>query len=60
MAKYYVGERLVNDDGDIDEGIPVIDETGQEIYVLPENFESEGMPGADAMRWAPHQEESGL
>jgi hypothetical protein len=49
MAKYYIGERLVEDG----EGIPVLDEDGQEINVLPEEFEYLGMPGRDMFRWSP-------
>ncbi len=53
MVSYYVGERLhIDKPGEL-EGIPVINESGSEIYVLPEEFDSLGRPGADAMRWTP-------
>jgi hypothetical protein len=53
MAEYYIGNRLVNDDGEPNEGIPVIDADGQEIYVLPEEFDYLGRPESDLFRWQP-------
>jgi len=49
MVEYYFGERLMEDD----EGIPVIDADGQEIYVTPEEFDYLGRPESDMYRWSP-------
>lgn len=56
MASYFVGDRVhVDMPGDV-EGIPVVDEFGSETCVLPEEFDRNGRPEADIMRWQPEPE----
>jgi hypothetical protein len=47
--RYYIGNRLVEDT----EGMPILGEDGVEYCIDPQNFEHEGMPGADTYRWSP-------